>query len=68
MDKKTYARKKWGAGAVIPWREKWGAGAVIPWREIDGIEMERLRLLAMNPDHPHAVFLFTVERAKDKHR
>ena len=32
------------------------------------MEMERLRLLAMNPDHPHAVFLFTVERAKDKHR
>ena len=60
MDKKTaigaYARKKWGAGAVIP------------WREIDGIEMERLRLLAMSPDHPHAVFLFTVERSKDKHR
>jgi hypothetical protein len=38
------------------------------WPRIDGLEMERLRLLALNPDHPHAVFLFTVERNKDKRR
>ena len=39
-----------------------------PKKMLPGIEMERLRLLARSPDHPHAVFLFTVERAKDKHR
>ena len=42
-----------------------GEGSVL---KIVSVEMERLRLLALFPDHPHAVFLFTVERAKDKHR